>query len=209
VRGFEEIKLNVPQLRVELDQFDAFLSSTTHLKERAEIAPFFKTRKNLVAAIGLTRSEFGFPDRVATELELFGDFACDLASGDSKRKAFLLIEFEDATERSVLGKAAPGKIKPWAPRFEHGFSQLIDWAWRLSFESHSSKAFRRIFGVDDPSIHFLLIAGRDADLGDDDQARIRWRANNITFGAYRMSFLTFDGLLETLRLRLKLSEQQP
>ncbi len=198
------------QLRVELDEFDTFLSSTTHRKERAELAPFFKARKNLVAAIGFTRSDFGFPDRVSTELDLFGDFVCDAASGDSKRKAFLLIEFEDATQRSVLDRAAaPGKIKPWSRRFEHGFSQLIDWAWRLSSESHSSQASRRIFGVNDPSIHFLLIAGRDADLGDDDQARIRWRANNITFGTYRMSFLTFDGVLETLRLRLKLAEQQP
>ena len=58
----------------------------------------------------------------------------------------------------------PGKImKRWSPRFEHGFSQLVDWAWRLSTEG-TSAAYRRIFGENDSTIHLLLIAGRDCDL---------------------------------------------
>jgi len=61
--------------------------------------------------------------------------------------------------------------------------------------------------MNNPSIHLLLIAGRDADLDDDDQARIRWRANSMTLGAFRMSCLTFDGALNTLRRRLMLIEQ--
>jgi hypothetical protein len=208
VRGFERITLRIAQLRADLDEFEAFLNSATHLKEREHIAPFFKARKHLVAALGFTHSGIAFPDRVSTELDLFGDFACDVASGDSVSKAFLLVEFENAEERSVLERApAPGKIKPWSRRFEHGFSQLIDWAWRLSCEPHNSHAFRRIFEVNDPAIHFLLIAGRDADLTEDDRARIHWRANNMNLGAYRMSCLTFDGVLSTLRRRLTYLEQ--
>jgi hypothetical protein len=206
VKGFEPIALNRIQLQAELDDFEVFLTCTKSLKERKHIAPFFKQKKHPVAALGLTNSGIAMPDRVSTELSLFGDFTCDAASGDSVSKAFLLIEFEDATERSVLGSAGPGKVKPWSPRFEHGFSQLVDWAWRLS-ESHESQAFRRIFEMNDPSIHLLLIAGRDADLNDDDQARIRWRANSMTIGAYRMSCLTFDGALNALRRRLMLVGQ--
>jgi hypothetical protein len=206
VRGFEEITLEIPRLREELDDFESFLNSETQLKEREQIAPFFKQRKHLVAALGYTHAGIAHPDRVSTELSLFGDFSCDAASGDSVSKAFLLVEFEDATERSVLGRAVPGKIKPWSPRFEHGASQLVDWAWRLSCENHDSHAFRRIFEMNDPYIHFLFIARRDADLNDDDQARIRWRANSMTLGAYRMSCLTFDGALSTLRRRLKLAD---
>jgi hypothetical protein len=206
VRGFDPIILDTLQLRNELDEFEAFLNSADHLKEREQIAPFFKQRKHLVAALGYTHAGIAHPDRVSTELSLFGDFACDAASGDSVSKAFLLVEFEDATTQSVLRSAAPGKVKPWSPRFEHGTSQLIDWAWRLSYENQSH-AFRRIFETNDPIIHFLLIAGRDADLNDDDQARIRWRANSLTLGVYRMSCLTFDGVLNTLRRRLLLLDQ--
>jgi hypothetical protein len=143
VRGFEPITVNSSQLSAELNDFDAFLNSATTLKERDQIAPFFKQKKQLVAALGLTNSAIEMPDRVSTELSLFGDFACDAASGDSVSKAFLLIEFEDATERSVLGQAVPGKVKPWSPRLEHGFSQLVDWAWRLA-ENQNSSSFRRI-----------------------------------------------------------------
>jgi hypothetical protein len=206
VRGFDPINLNITQLRKELDEFEAFLSSEDHLKEREQIAPFFKQRKHLVAALGYTHAGIAHPDRVSTELSLFGDFSCDAASGDSVGKAFLLVEFEDATAQSVLRSAAPGKVKPWSPRFEHGTSQLIDWAWRLRHENQSP-AFRRIFETNDPIIHFLLIAGRDGDLDDDDQARIRWRANSLTLGPYRMSCLTFDGVLNTLRRRLLLLDQ--
>jgi Domain of unknown function (DUF4263) len=98
-------------------------------------------------------------------------------------------------------------MRNWSPRFEHGFSQLVDWAWRLTTEGSSSPAYRRIFGANDASIHFLLIVGRDADLTADDLARLRWRANNISFGAFKMSCLTFDGVLGTLRRRLVLATQ--
>lgn len=206
MKGFEPIALDRNQLQAELNDFETFLRSTKRLKEREHIAPFFKQRKHLVAALGLTGG-VAVPDRVSTELSLFGDFACDAASGDSVSKAFLLIEFEDATERSVLRSADPGKVKPWSPRFEHGFSQLVDWAWRLECENRESQAFRRIFGMNDPSIRLLLIAGRDADLDDADRARLHWRANSMTLGTYHMSCLTFDGVLNALRRRLMLFGQ--
>jgi hypothetical protein len=50
------------------------------------------------------------PDRVATELDLFGDFVCDGGVGDSHLNSFSLIEFEDATQRSVLSKLQTSKI---------------------------------------------------------------------------------------------------
>jgi hypothetical protein len=75
------------------------------------------------------------PDRIATELELFGDFTCDVASRDSNQDAYTLVEFEDALEYSVLAKLETGRtMKRWSPRFEHGFSQLVDRAWRLTTE---------------------------------------------------------------------------
>jgi antiviral defense system Shedu protein SduA len=100
-------------------------------------------------------------------------------------------------------------MRGWSGRFEHGFSQLVDWAWRLAEEGGKSAAYQRIFGKADATIHLLLIAGRDADLSESDHARLRWRAKNCWFGAFRMTCLTFDGVLETLRRRLQIAQVSP
>jgi hypothetical protein len=208
MRTFEPVSLNLSVLSAELDELDHFLSQNDALKERDQVLPFFKARAQLRAALGLTNPSVELPDRIATELELFGDCFCDAASGDSSANAYTLVEFENATEYSIFRRLDTGKtMRNWSPRFEHGFSQLVDWAWRLTTEGSSSPAYRRIFGANDASIHFLLIVGRDADLTADDLARLRWRANNISFGAFKMSCLTFDGVLGTLRRRLVLATQ--
>jgi hypothetical protein len=208
MKTFRPIGLDVGTLASDLDDLEAFLSAKTHRKERAEIAPFFKERIDLCAALSLTNSAVEAPNRVATELDLFGDFACDVASGDSEANAYTLVEFEDAQEYSVFSRLETGKtMKRWSPRFEHGFSQLVDWAWRMSAESSSSDAFRRIFGNSHPTVHLLLVVGRDADLTKDDLDRLRWRANHTSLGAFRMSCFTFDGVLQSIRRRLLLAAE--
>jgi hypothetical protein len=185
MRTFIRIGLDLNALSSELDDLEGFLSSQTHLKEREQVSPFSKARPNLCAALGRVNSAVESPDRLATELDLFGDFVCDVAAGDSEANAYTLVEFEDARKHSVFTRLAEGKtIKRWSPRFEHGFSQLVDWAWRISAESGTTAAFQRIFGNSDSSIHFLLIVGRDADLSKDDLVRLRWRANHTSLGRF-------------------------
>ena len=46
--------------------------------------------------------------------------------GDASSHAYCFIEFEDATETSIF-KKTPKLTPEWSPRFEHGFSQLVDW----------------------------------------------------------------------------------
>ncbi|MBB4952621.1 hypothetical protein H4S14_000663 [Agrobacterium vitis] len=208
MKTFESLAIDISILENDLNDFEALLKSGSHLKEREQILPFFKKKPHLCAAIGYLNGNIDLPDRWANELQLFGDFACDAASGDSEANAYTLIEFEDANEHSIFSKLASGKtVKHWSPRFEHGFSQMVDWAWRLSTEGSGSSAFRRVFGDSDPVVHFILIIGRDADLTDDDKARLRWRANNVSFGQYRMSCFTFDAVLGSLRRRLSLARQ--
>jgi Domain of unknown function (DUF4263) len=207
VRTFEAITPDARRLTQELDELEKFLRKERRLRERRHIAPFFKQTKHLCAALGYLSQDIHLADRVANELQLFGDFVCDAASGDSKSNAYTLIEFEDANEYTILKKAAAGQpMRRWSGRFEHGFSQLVDWAWRLAEEGGKSTAYQAIFGKPDATIHFLMIAGRDADLSDNDHARLRWRAKNCAFGAYRMTCLTFDGVLETLRRRLQIAQ---
>lgn len=122
MRAFGEIGLDLDQIGADLDALERFLSEEKHRTERADILPFFKARPNLSAALGLTNSAIEAPDRVAFELDLFGDFVCDVANGDSSTNAFTLIEFEDAQEQSIFRKLDHGKsMKRWSPRFERGF----------------------------------------------------------------------------------------
>ena len=208
MRAFEALTLDTNVLTSDLAALETRLAAEIHLKERAQILPFFQGRQNLCVALGLTNSSVELPNRWATELDLFGDFVCDVAAGDSEANAYTLIEFEAALEYSIFMKLQAKKsMRRWSPRFEHGFSQLVDWAWRISSEGESSAAFRRIFGVDNPAIHLLLIVGRDADLRKDDLTRLRWRANHTSLGQFRMSCFTFDGILNSLRRRLLLAAQ--
>jgi len=208
MKTFEPLTLDRAILAYNLNELEALLSSAAHLRERDHLIPFFKERPHLCTALGYANSAVELPGRWANELDLFGDFVCDLAAGDDEANAYTLIELEDAQECSILSKLAKGKtMKRWSPRFEHGFSQLVDWAWRLSAEAGTSEAFRRIFGGHHPVIHFVLVIGRDADLDPSDLARLRWRANNISLGQYRMSCFTFDGLLQSIRRRLILAHR--
>ncbi len=147
------------KLLIELNELEQFLEDNTHKNEREEIAPFFKPRTQLCAALGYANAAIEAPDLCASELSLFGDFIVDAASGDSQANAFTLIEFEDAGPQSIFGDL-------------------------------------------NPAIHLVLIAGRDADLRPEDFARLRWRAQNMTLGQYRISCFTFDGILASLKRRL-------
>ncbi|MGO1074509.1 Shedu anti-phage system protein SduA domain-containing protein [Inquilinus sp. CA228] len=208
MKSFVPLSLDPSVLNQNLTELETLLSLDASLRERDQVLPFFKARPHLCAALGLTNNAVELPDRWASELDLFGDFACDVAAGDSEANAYTLVEFEDAQELSIFSRLKAGKtMKQWSRRFERGFSQLVDWAWRLSAEGESSAAIRRIFGDDNPTIHLLLVIGRDADLTKDDLARLRWRAQHTSLGHFRMSCFTFDGLLHSIRRRLLLSAQ--
>lgn len=208
MKAFQPLTLDVKALSENLAELQAFLAAEPRLRERSQVLPFFKQRQHLCAALGYANNAVELPDRWANELSLFDDFVCDVAAGDSEANAYTLIEFEDAQEHSIFSGLKPHRsMKSWSSRFEHGFSQLVDWAWRLSAEGEGSSAFRRIFGDNNPSIHLLLVVGRDSDLTRDDLARLRWRANHVSLGQYRMSCFTFDGCLHSIRRRLLLATQ--
>jgi len=206
MKTFEALSLDVATLKFNLSELETWLAIGGHLAERKHISPFFKARPQLCAALGLLTNAVEVPDRWANELDLFGDFTCDIAVGDSGANAYGLIEFEDAKANSIFCPLPKGKtMKRWSPRFEHGFSQLVDWAWRLSTEGETSDAFGRIFGRDNPTIHLLLIIGRDAGMTDDDHKRLRWRANHTSLGRFRISCFTFDGVLHSIRRKISLA----
>lgn len=208
MKCLEFLGLDRDILSQNLDELEALLSGGSALKEAEHILPFFKARPHLVAGIGLTTYGIDLPDLYASELDLFGDFAADAAVAESQSNTCTLIEFEDARENSIFKPLTSGKtMRPWSPRFERGFSQLADWAWRLATETHHSEAFVRIFGQPQPTLDFLLIIGRDHDLTLADLKRLKWRADRITLDHHRMRVMTFDGVLKSIRRKLVVADQ--
>ena len=124
------LALSKKQLKDDLKAFKALLRDPNKpdLGEVQDILPFFKGRPHLCAFMGTYNPNIVDYKRIslACEFDIFGDHIADLAVGDTTNHEYCFIEFEDANERSIFNKTT--KLTPeWSRRFEHGFSQLVDW----------------------------------------------------------------------------------
>jgi hypothetical protein len=140
-------------------------------------------------------------DRVAHEYPLFGDFSSDLLIGDWERRGYVLVEFENAAPNSVFVKK-PGKATPeWSPRFEHGFSQIADWFYKIDTQRHAAD-FEERFGSRAVQMSGLLILGRREDFGPRERDRLGWRQQHVSVNGNQIHCMTFDDLCEDVLLRL-------
>ena len=188
--------------RAEVEEFRALLDSKTELGEQEDILPFFRARPNLSAMTGMVSLDLWRIDRLAFEYDLFGDFRCDLVVGDFQTPAYTLIEFEEARADSVF---CPGKkyTQEWSPRFERGYSQLIDWFWKIH-DLEKTGDFQHRFGAagDHLIFHGVLIVGRSRFLESREKQRMRWRSQRVSVNTHKMTCMTYDDLLEDLSGRL-------
>ena len=90
------------------------------------------------------------PNVLAIERPVLGSFRCDIAVGNATARQFTLVGLEDARENSLFEPAAGRDYPAWAGRFERGFSQLVDWAWRIDYERQPSVTLEAAFGTADP-----------------------------------------------------------
>jgi Domain of unknown function (DUF4263) len=119
---FGRCKNELAALRDLLDAFDSKI-----LREREHVLDFFRANRHIAALAGHFMPRVVNVDRLANEFDFFGDFAADVAVGDSKRRAYCFIEFENAAPDSIFVKAGKKASLEWARRFEKGYSQIIDW----------------------------------------------------------------------------------
>ncbi|WP_204103030.1 MULTISPECIES: Shedu anti-phage system protein SduA domain-containing protein [Spirulina sp. CCY15215] len=204
MKDFLQLKFNYSLFFKELKEFKNLLDSSRFLSEQDEILPFFRKRVQLSLAIGAYYPEILQPDRIAFEYDLFGDFACDLVIGDSKRQSYCFVEFENAVENSIFRKTKRN-LSEWSPRFERGFSQIIDWFYKLDTQSET-RDFEYRFGGRSIYSMGLLIIGRDADLSQKEKDRLEWRKRKILVNSHHIYCLTFDDLYRTLAVRRDIYE---
>ena len=201
MKTFDHHALSIQECAKELQKLETLLSSKSELKERDEILPFFRENKHLASFIGSYIPDIANPDRLAIEYDLFGDFSCDLAVGDSTSQTFLLVEFEDARPESLFIKPRSKSTPEWAPRLEHGFSQVVDWFWKLS-DNEKSDDYEHRFGTRHAAIHGLVVVGRDQNLEPREKARLRWRQDHTIVHSKKVSVITFDQLVKDIKYRL-------
>lgn len=203
---FESLAFNAKVCEAELESFRNLLATKDELSERDDILPFFRKSPNLSGLIGLGWPRMLMPNRIAYEFDIFGNFRADLAVGtfkeDNKRNSFIFIEFEDAKANSIF-KKSNRVYKDWSTRFEHGFSQLVDWSYALE-DLVKSDQFEDRFGSRRINYEMLLVIGRSQFLTPADVRRIEWRTTNITLNSRHVHFFTYDDLFEDLSYRYEI-----
>lgn len=200
MKDFLDLTFDTDRCRAELQQFRELLESADELEERKVLLPFFRQAQHLSAFIGSYFSYIESFDRIAYEYSLFGDFACDLVVGDARRQAYCFIEFEDARRDSIFVQRTRSTPE-WSPRFEHGFSQLVDWMWSLDDTRHSTSFVHR-FGSGHVRMFGMLIIGRGSELSHREQHRLDWRLERVLIDSKQIFCVTYDQLLVDLESRL-------
>ena len=197
-----EIRPDGVALLREINKFRDFLA-TDPRGERAHFLSFFAAHLQLGAYLATLNDKVGEGTHVATEVALWGDFTCDLVAGSLKDRAFVLVEFEDATETSVFRRQKGRKNSHWGTRVEHGVSQVIDWLFRISSEAGSDQ-MERDFGARHVTPMGLVVVGRSAEVSDYDRDRLDWRSKHSIVGGARLAIVTYDDLLAWLDGRVTL-----
>lgn len=187
--------------RTSLDAFAALLQTHPDLSERDNVLPFLRGHPHFAALLGSYNRRASVYDRVGLEVPLFGQFTADLVSGDHATRAYTLVEFEDGKAGSLFVQRARHRTE-WAPRCEHGLSQLTDWLWLLDDQEHTH-VFEELFGFHPVTATVVLVIGRDAHLTPADRRRLEWRRDHVVINSQHLYCCTFDELLRDLRWRAR------
>lgn len=201
MKDFEDIVFDPEKCRRELKEFGDLLESSATLSERRDIQPFFRKRKQLAAFIGTFAPDIGPATQIAYEYPIFGDFAADIVLGNRDRGEYCLIELEDGGLDSIFTTVKNKSTKEWGKRFEHGFSQLIDWFYSLD-DLKKTARFAKDFGYGHVKFFGLLLIGRSRGTSQADRSRLKWRTEKVLVDSHCIHCLTFDELYEVLGQRM-------
>jgi hypothetical protein len=196
------IVFNPTRCRRDLAAFQKLLQSKKELAERSDIQQFFKKRKQLSAFIGTYASNLGPAKLLGFDFPFMGDFSADIVLGNKEKGVFCVIEFEDGKANSIFTKRPKKSTTEWSRRFEHGFSQLVDWFYSLD-DFKKTEKFANDFGHGHITFVGLLILGRSAGVSESDRNRLKWRTEKVRVDSHTIECLTFDDLYQDLKWRIR------
>ena len=204
-KGFTQVGIDFDQCRLDLVEFKSLLDQFRHgtLKEREHVVKFFRDHQNLAALIGYVDRKVGRVDRIAYEFDFFGDYTADLAVGDSKRGEYCFVEFEEAGPNSIFKKAGKKATLEWSDRFDHGYSQIIDWFWKLHDLARTNAGQARFGHPESFDYYGLLVIGRSDGFADFEKDRFEWRRKRVVVDSRTVHCMTFDELYDDLEFQLE------
>jgi hypothetical protein len=204
MKQFEPFEIDFDRCRVELTALKELLEKyeVETLKEREHILAFFAENRHVAALVGSIAPNIARVDRLAYEFDFFGDYAADLAAGDSKKREYCFVEFENAAPDSIFRKSGKKSSLEWSPRFDHGYSQIIDWFWKLHDLARSDTGRARFGHANSFNYCGLLVIGRSRGLAPLEKERLDWRRNRVLVDSRHIYCMTFDELSEDLTFRL-------
>ncbi len=194
----ETVVFDPATFRQELKAFEDLLNSKADLAERADIQPFFKANKHLTAYIGTLYLNIAVATEICFEFDLSGNFKADILLGSKKANEFCVVEFEPGEQDAIFKKQPDRKNPEWSARFEHAFSQIVDWFY--SFEDQKNTAdFQATFGSGEIKFASLLVMGRKSSLDDSQMRRLAWRTKKVLIDSNKVTCITFDDLYAALK----------
>ncbi len=195
------LRFDPARCATEVEEYVRLLAERDELTESGDVRPFFRSHLQLAAALSWLAARMPKPDLIAFEFDLFGQFVCDLVVGSSRVRRFCLIEFEDGRHNSLFRHRS--RLAPeWSPRFEHGYSQLMDWFWLLRDQA-GSQSMEALFGSRDITYDGILVVGRDRFLGPTERQRLEWRREHVVVESKRILCVTFDELAQDVADKLR------
>jgi hypothetical protein len=197
MKAFLSRVIDFQNCQFQLEEFEKLLNYKEELSEKHDLAPFFKQRQDLVSLIGHLHPSINKSDKYAHEFDIFGDFSSDFALGDSRRGAFCFVELEDARRNSIF-KDVGRATTDWSPRFEHGYSQIIDWSYKLD-EMEKLDFFEDRFGFRSIDSFSMLVIGRSKFLSEQEKRRMKWRERHVVVRSQQVRCFTYDELLAELK----------
>ncbi|MBI1918891.1 MAG: DUF4263 domain-containing protein [Planctomycetes bacterium] len=202
MKKLETIAFDYPRCQKQVEEFQAWLAGKDELSEHKDVRPFFQAREQMAVLFGMFNPRISWADRIAWEFDIFGDFACDLAVGEHERGAYCLVEFEDALSNSIFQKQGEKATREWGKRFDHGYSQIIDWVHKLDGLTPGNDLLAR-FDRHEINYEMVLVVGRDKHLDGGEKQRLSWRADKVLVNNKKIFCMTFDQLLSQFSVRMK------
>ncbi|WP_068083478.1 Shedu anti-phage system protein SduA domain-containing protein [Novosphingobium rosa] len=192
---FDPIAYDLSVAEAELTSFKTWFGSKSFIGE-TEIVKEIRARPQMACLLGSVLN-IPAPDLIKFELTMKGIFRTDLVLGNDHARAFALIEFEPA-EKTTLFKRGTAQYRYWGSGLEHGFGQIIDWAW-VRDENPDDIVLGNTFGGKIKKSAFAVIAGRDDGIdGPLEQSRFDYRRHLVAVGGHHAQIMTYDDMLKRM-----------
>lgn len=189
---FLKIALDFTRAEKELVEIKEFLDRNATFQEW-QITAELKKRPHVSCLIGSLIAGVPRPDVYKFEFQLLGVFRADLVVGSSREGRFVFVEFEGGEKTSLFDRGTI-QMRDWSHQMEHGFGQLVDWAWAIQ-DGNNTRILRNAFGCDIAAAASVLVCGRKAYMDATEQSRFDWRTHNIRLGGMPSTCMTYDRLV--------------